>query len=155
MKINVRRIILSGSAVMAGALLLIQVVPYGRQHENPPSVAEPVWDSSQTREIAARACFDCHSNQTRWPWYSNVAPASWLLQRHVDEGRRAVNFSEWTRRDEKNELAEAMAEGEMPPASYMLLHPEARLSETEKRALTRGLSATLAASGAAVSGDDD
>ena len=60
-------------AVVALALL-IQLVPYGRAHTNPPVVAEPNWDSPQTRELAVRACFDCHSNETTWPWYSNIAP---------------------------------------------------------------------------------
>src|SRR6478735_10619944 len=75
----------------------IQFVPYGHAHTNPPVRLEPAWDSPQTRELAARACFDCHSNLTKWPWYSNVAPVSWLIQRDVDGGRAALNFSEWNK----------------------------------------------------------
>ena len=155
MPFNVRRILVGSAVALGGALLLIQLVPYGRQHHNPPTVAEPSWDSARTRELAARACFDCHSNQTRWPWYANVAPASWLLQSHVDEGRRAVNFSAWGRSEEEAELVDAMAEGEMPPASYLLLHGHARLGEQEKRELARGLDATLAASGIAAGAERD
>src|SRR5581483_2821093 len=84
-------------AAGAALFLLAQAVPYDRSHTNPPVTAEPRWDSPQTRELAARACFDCHSNLTTWPWYSNVAPISWLVQRDVDGGRSALNFSEWNK----------------------------------------------------------
>ena len=88
-------------AAMAVALLAIQLAPYGRDHTNPPARREPAWDSPQTRSLAARACFDCHSNETVWPWYSNVAPFSWLVQRDVDKGRKDLNFSEWDRAQEE------------------------------------------------------
>jgi mono/diheme cytochrome c family protein len=124
--------------------LLIQVVPYGRNHANPPVVAEPAWDSPQTRALADRACFDCHSNQTRWPWYANVAPASWLVQRDVDEGRRRLNFSEWNRSQQAAGAAPFVVEsGEMPPPQYLPLHPEAQLSAAERQALAQGLKATI------------
>jgi hypothetical protein len=95
--------------------------------------------------LAARACFDCHSNETIWPWYSNIAPISWLVQRDVDEGRRAVNFSEWNRpQKEAREAAKTVREGEMPPWIYTIRSASARLSVTEKEALARGLAVTLA-----------
>jgi hypothetical protein len=123
----------------------IQAVPYGRRHENPPVLAEPSWDTPQTRGLAARACFDCHSNETIWPWYSNIAPISWLVQRDVDQGRRAVNFSEWNRpQKEAHEAAKTVREGEMPPWIYTIRSASARLSVTEKEALARGLAVTLA-----------
>ncbi|HEX7229427.1 MAG TPA: heme-binding domain-containing protein [Candidatus Binatia bacterium] len=78
-------------------LLAIQLIPYGHDHTNPPVHAEPAWDNPRTRELAARACFDCHSDQTVWPWYSNIAPISWLIQRDVEKGRSELNFSEWNR----------------------------------------------------------
>jgi Haem-binding domain len=133
-------------AVLAVAALLaaIQLVPYGRAHENPPVVQEPRWDQPETRTLAVRACFDCHSNETRWPWYSSVAPMSWLVQRDVDEGREALNFSEWQRTyKEAGESADEVNEGEMPLQTYVLLHPEARLSLAERKALAQGLTATL------------
>jgi hypothetical protein len=118
----------------------IQAIPYGRDHTNPPLRDEPRWDSARTRDLAKRACFDCHSNETVWPWYSNVAPVSWLVQRDVDEGRAELNFSEWSRpREEGYEPAESVAEGEMPPRLYSLLHAEARLDAAEREALIRGL----------------
>ena len=127
-----------------GLLLLIQLVPYGRDHSNPPVVREPDWDRPRTRELAVRACFDCHSNETRWPWYSHVAPVSWLLQRDVNEGRRVVNFSEWHRPyEEASESAETVTEGEMPPWYYVIVHPPAELTPEEKEDLVRGLTATF------------
>ena len=74
---------------------LIQLVPYGRDHQNPPVTKEIAWDSARSRELAAGACYDCHSNLTTWPWYSNVAPVSWLVTADVQGGRDAVNFTEW------------------------------------------------------------
>ncbi|MFN8638919.1 MAG: heme-binding domain-containing protein [Dehalococcoidia bacterium] len=133
---------LIGLVVLA---LGIQLVPYGRSHTNPPVLAEPTWDSPRTRELAARACFDCHSNETVWPWYSNVAPVSWLVQRDTDEGRGELNFSEWTNPKPRRagQAAEAIREGGMPPALYLPTHPEARLSAAEKDELLKGVIATM------------
>lgn len=147
---KLRRILLVLLAILAAGFLLIQLVPYGRAHDNPPVVQEPNWDSPQTRELAARACFDCHSNTTVWPWYSNVAPVSWLVQQHVDEGREHLNFSDWNQshdehghdEHEAEELGESVLEGEMPPANYLLNHPEAKLTDDERAALAAGLLAT-------------
>lgn len=126
-------------------LVLIQLVPYGRAHTNPPVVQEPAWDSPTTRALAKRACFDCHSNETAWPWYTNVAPVSWMIQRHVDEGRQKLNFSDWgnSREREVDEIAEVILEGEMPLPNYLPMHPEARLTPAEKQALIDGLNASL------------
>jgi hypothetical protein len=104
---------------------------------------EPGWDSSQTRALASRACFDCHSNETKWPWYSHVAPVSWLVQRDVELGRGTLNFSEWDRPQEGAEAVEAVQEGEMPPRIYLVAHPEARLPPAEYRQLVAGLAATF------------
>jgi hypothetical protein len=123
-------------------LLLIQLVPYGRDHTNPAVVSEPAWDSPATRATAVMACFDCHSNQTVWPWYSNIAPISWLLQRDVDEGRHDLNFSTWTP-GQGLDAAALVSSGQMPPFRYELAHPEARLSEADKAAFIEGLTATL------------
>ncbi|MBE0685739.1 MAG: heme-binding domain-containing protein [Anaerolineaceae bacterium] len=123
--------------------LLIQLIPLGRQHANPPVVQEPQWDSAQTRELAQRACFDCHSNETVWLWYSNVAPVSWLVQRDVNEGREKLNFSDWGSVREKDAIIEVIQEGEMPMPIYLIMHPEARLTSAEKEALIRGLQATI------------
>ena len=127
---------------------LIQAVPYGRSHSNPPVTQEPKWDSAQTRALAQRACFDCHSNLTKWRWYSNIAPISWLVQRDVDGGRGTLNFSEWNKPMDSSagDVADAIRSGSMPPWFYVLLHSGAKLSSAEKDALVRGLDATFAAS---------
>ncbi len=144
-----------GIALVLAGFLLIQLVPYGRDHANPPVTGEPAWDSAATRALAVRACFDCHSNETAYPWYSNVAPVSWLLARHVSEGRHKLNFSTWaTGRQEAEHVARLITKGEMPSWDYVLMHPEARLTDAEKQQLIDGLAKTLGVSGEA-GGDDD
>ena len=106
------------------------------------------------------ACYDCHSYETVWPWYAHVAPASWFLTRHVNEGRRHLNFSDWgnyppSRADHKlEEVIEMVEEGEMPLSSYVPLHPEAKLSGDDRAAIVewaRGLRAEMGVAG----GDED
>jgi mono/diheme cytochrome c family protein len=129
---------------LLGAFVAIQLVPYGRDHTNPPVAGEPAWDAPATRALAKQACFDCHSNETEWPAYASVAPVSWLVQHDVDEGRAALNFSEWTRpQKEAKEAAKEVREGEMPPAAYTLIHAHARLSPADLDRLTQGLTQTL------------
>ena len=129
-----------GAGGLIALLLAIQLVPYGHQHTNPPVGTEPAWPSAQTRQLAVRACYDCHSNQTVWPWYSNIAPMSWLVQRDVIEGRARVNFSQWNR-SRTGGLAEPVQKGSMPPWYYVLLHPQAQLSPSERQTLVQGLTA--------------
>jgi hypothetical protein len=127
-------------------LVAIQFVPYGRPTPNPAVRREPNWDSPRTRELAARACFDCHSNQTRYPWYSYVAPASWLVNKDIDEARSKMNFSEWDLiQREAMAAPEEIEKGNMPLPVYLPLHPEAWLSAEEKAELIHGLEATFQA----------
>jgi mono/diheme cytochrome c family protein len=143
---------------LLGLLLVIQLVPYGRDHTNPPVVAEPAWDSPATRALFVRACADCHSNQTTWPWYSHVAPASWLISRDVVEGREKFNISMWgQQRNEGDEAAETVREGEMPLWFYLPLHSEAKLTPAEQQQFIVGLAATFGEkhSGQSDGGDDD
>jgi len=141
------RIIVRSAVVAIGLFIAIQLVPYGHEHNNPPVVREPAWDSAATRELARRACFDCHSNQTVWPWYAGIAPVSWLIYNDVVEGRGKLNFSDWLggrREGEKaGEIRKEIEEGEMPPIQYRLAHPGARLSGEEKGLLIKGLTATV------------
>jgi len=128
---------------MLALFFLIQMIPYGHQHTNPPVLQEPNWDSSQTRELTQRACFDCHSNEVVWPWYSNVAPVSWWVQHDVEEGRQRLNFSDWSRVREPGEIPETVREGEMPPSQFLITHPKARLTQAEVNALANGLRTTV------------
>ncbi len=128
--------------------LVIQLVPYGRSHDNPPTIAEPQWSSVRVRQLTRDACFDCHSNETTWPWYSNVAPVSWMVQHDVDSGRATLNFSEWNRPQEAepDEIADVVKSGEMPPWYYRIAHPNSRLSGAERAALAAGLAQTVRSS---------
>ena len=141
-----KRIFTKALLGVAALMLLIQMVPYGRDHSNPSNRNEPAWDRTETRELARRACFDCHSNETVWPGYAQIAPISWFIQHDVVEGRQKLNFSEWQRpQEESQEAAKSVREREMPPWTYTALHPEARLSPEERSALIRGLEATIGA----------
>lgn len=129
-------------AILVALVVLIQLVPYGRAHTNPPVKTEPQWNSPETKMLAKRACYDCHSNETHWPWYSNIAPLSWLVQDHVDEGREHLNFSEWDRpQKHAQDAAEEVEEREMPLGNYLWLHPGARLSDAEVQTLAAGFKA--------------
>jgi len=121
--------------VLALVLLAIQAIPVDRR--NPP-VEQRIAASTEVRAILRRACFDCHSHETVWPWYSRIAPISWLIAHDVHEGRDKFNLSTWNRlrpRQESKARKEAwdeVSEGEMPPWRYLVLHPRARLSPEDK-----------------------
>jgi len=138
-----QRLLMAGLGVLGG-LALLQLVPYGHSHLDPPSRGEPPWDSPQTQALFARTCGDCHSNATVWPWYSNLAPLSWLVERDVTEGRYQLDVSEWPDASgEAFQAAELYSSGRMPPDFYLLLHPEARLAPADRQALIAGLAATF------------
>jgi hypothetical protein len=137
--------------VAGGAVLLfglIQLIPLNQT--NPPVVTQVNWDSPQTQELFTRACADCHSNETVWPWYSKIAPVSWLVTRDVNEGREHFNLSNLGSMNARKlsempqEIAEVVQEGEMPMPIYLPLHPSANLSAAEKQSLVTGLQQTLA-----------
>lgn len=126
-------------------LVLIQLIPFGRDHKNPPVTGTPQWDSPRTEKLFNRACKDCHSNQTIWPWYSSIAPVSWLTGIDVKIGRAKFNVSEWGRegKNKGDEAAEETRKGKMPPWFYLPAHPEAKLTTSEKDELVKGLVATF------------
>ena len=143
------RIVAQVLAVAVTAIAVMQLVPYGRNRSVPPDGVQVAFDSPRTESLARRACFDCHSNRTKWPWYASIAPVSWRVQSHVDEGREALNFNALDATSKSGaeaveEAGETITEGEMPPADYLLMHPEARLNPAEKSDLARGLEATFA-----------
>lgn len=130
-----RTLVLAGLGALA-LLLAIQLVPYGHAHSNPPVTRAAKWPPGPGRQIAEAGCYDCHSNFTDWRWYSNVAPFSWLVQHDVEDGRGALDFSEWDRpQPDAGELAAVISSGEMPPLQYTLIHRSAKLSSTEKKQL--------------------
>ena len=130
--------IIIGGLVLFG---LIQLIPIDRT--NPPTTQEPKWSSPEARTLVQKSCFQCHSNQTEWPWYSYIAPASWLIKFDVVRGRDQFNFSEWDRNPgELDEMVREIQRGSMPPLQYTLFHPDARLSNQQKQALIDALTTT-------------
>jgi hypothetical protein len=137
-----RRLLLRAGLGLLAVAVLLQLVPYGRDHTNPLVTQDAPWPDGRARELATAACYDCHSNETRWPLQSYVAPFSWMVARDVEEGRAALNFSTWDEDDgEADDAAEAVADASMPPRRYLLAHPDATLSDAERRILFDALEA--------------
>ena len=130
-----------GVKVALGVVVVLVVMPLVRPTRENPAVTGDLVTPPDVKSVLKKACYDCHSNETVWPWYSNVAPVSWLVARDVNEGRKHLNFSVWEsyeqkRKDKKlEEIGEEVSEGEMPMAIYVPLHPEAKLSDAEKKLL--------------------
>ena len=139
-----RKILKIALGACLGALVVAQF--FRPEKANPPSEPASSFEAAvrpphQVAAIVKRACRDCHSNETVWPWYSNVSPASWLVAQDVQEGRTHLNLSEWTRfgREKASsrirEMCEQVREGQMPPWYYRPLHPRAGLNQAEMDAL--------------------
>ncbi len=133
-----------GIGLLALLMVAFQVAPV--EKTNPPVTNEPQWDSPQTQALVEKSCFDCHSNETVWPWYADFGPTRILVRNHVEEGRGELNFSEYNGHVNINEIIEVIDEGEMPPWDYVLMHPDAKLSDNEKAQLITGLKATFSSS---------
>jgi len=140
---NVKRLVVAA----IGVFVLLQLVPYGGDRRNPPVVAEPSWDTPETRALVKRGCFDCHSHETRWPWYGKIAPSSWLVYYDVVTARAKLNFSDWQDGILPGEnpklIQRLVTSGAMPPFRYRILHPEARFSDAEKKRLLEGIRRTM------------
>jgi len=133
---------LTRTIIGAGALvfLMIQLIPRSRQ--NPP-VTQDIAAPPQVESILRRACYDCHSNETRWPWYAHVAPVSWLEVHDVERGRSHLNFSAWDKYSDDPEtvirklrnIDKVMHNGTMPLWYYLPEHAPARLSDTDRQVI--------------------
>jgi hypothetical protein len=122
--------------------ILIQFIPIDRT--NPPTTSEPKWSSPEARALVLKNCGQCHSNNTEWPWYSYIAPASWLIKFDVVNGRSQFNFSEWDQNPGYiGDMVEAIQEGKMPPMQYTLFHPGSKLDPQQKQSLIDALSSSL------------
>jgi hypothetical protein len=134
------RRIRSIAAAGAVVLVLIQLVPMSRS--NPP-ISQDVAAPSKVEPVLRRACYDCHSNQTRWPWYAHVAPVSWLVVRDVERGRRHLNFSTWDKYADDPEtvirklrnIDKVMHNGSMPLWYYASAHSDAHLNDADRQAI--------------------
>ena len=140
---NATKLLLSVALMFVAAqIVAAQFAPVALT--NPP-VRSDLAAPSEIKSILRRACYDCHSNETTWPWYSHVAPASWLIRNHVLEGRRRLNFSLWgdyaydpgTEAQKLNEIAKFATNAKMPPWYYWATHPGARLTRIEREAVAR------------------
>jgi hypothetical protein len=132
------RVALAVLAVFVAA----QLIPEPRT--NPPVSREIRWDAPETRALTQRACFDCHTNHTVWPWYSRVAPTSFLVVSHVNDGRARLNFSEWDHANASfDDVDRMVTSGRMPIWNYVLIHPAAKLTPAETQRLLAGLRATF------------
>ena len=131
--------IVIGGLVLFG---LIQLIPIDRT--NPPTTQEPKWSSPEARALVKDHCFQCHSNETEWPWYSYIAPASWLIKYDVVRGRDQFNFSEWDQNPGTlSQMVRQIQRGSMPPIQYTLFHPRSNMNAQQKQALIDALTATL------------
>jgi hypothetical protein len=137
---------LGGKVAIAGVIVFagLQLIPV--DHSNPPAVASHSIFATdalppKVEAVLRRSCQDCHSNETHWPWYSYVAPMSWIVASDVHKARRQMNFSEWAGYSEKkreerlNGICEQVVNGDMPEGKYALIHRRARVSEDERRAV--------------------
>jgi hypothetical protein len=140
---NIRRMLVIAAIVLAVVgVLMVAVGTFAVARTNPPVTTTIQWDSPETEALVRRACFDCHSNETVWPWYTYVAPMAFLISNHVEEGRDNLNFSTDTR-FETREMRQEIERGNMPLPQYLPLHPEAQLTDAEKQQLIAGLQATF------------
>lgn len=128
--------------------LIIQFIPVDKN--NPPTIGE-ITPPLEVKSILQRSCYDCHSHQTVWPWYSRIAPVSWLIAHDVKEGRDHLNFSTWSAYNQRQqlklyeEIQEVIEKNEMPLKSYLWIHPSAKLTNADKRILKAWLSTTPSA----------
>ena len=129
---------------LVAVFVLIQFVPYGRDHTDPPVTNSFKWTSMQAKAIARRSCYDCHSNHTKYWWAVDIAPFSWLAAHDIQDGRARLNFSEWTG-SLSTPVLESAVSNNMPPLQYTLLHPHAKLSAADKQTLLDGFQQSVAA----------
>src|SRR6266404_877208 len=130
--------------IVLGLFILIQFVRPARTNpavDESQTIAAHTQMTPQVKDILDRSCRDCHSNQTVWPWYTNVAPISWWLSNHVNEGRQNLNLSEWGKLDQDRQdrklrqICDEVSDGVMPLSSYVPMHPQAKLSAEDKKTL--------------------
>ncbi len=124
--------------------ITIQFIPSSFSRINPPVTGEPKWDSPETRTTFLKTCADCHSNESRFPWYSSIAPVSWLIENDIRKGRKHFNVSEWNISERGGEkTTEEVQRGAMPIGPYLLMHPESNLTIAEKKKFLEGLMKTF------------
>jgi hypothetical protein len=153
-----RKVIPGAVLVLLVAFIVIQFVP-GAARDNPPAAA-PAEFPPPVESVLRAACMDCHSNETRWPWYSKVAPTSWFVTRDVQRARAVLNFSEWGNvpLERRYALLQAIwnnvVERDMPHKPYALMHPRIELSAADRKTVGDWLNERIVAIEQAQSDDD-
>ncbi len=144
------QIVLGVAMLIVAAFVSLQLIPSEkispdyRFPGNPPVNQQFQWDSPQTEQLAHSACYDCHSNETRYPWYAHVAPVSWLINDDVNFARDALNFSTWSKSDiDLQDMIDQIQDGAMPKPIYLPFHAEANLTAEQKAQFIAGLRATF------------
>ncbi len=131
--------------VIAAVIIIMQLYPFPRpeiSENNPDDLLKTAEVPENIASMLRSACYDCHSNETVYPWYANIAPVKWWLYDHINEGREDLNFSEWNsfsksdKAEMLDDISTEVSEGEMPLKSYPLTHPGAKLSDADREALT-------------------
>jgi hypothetical protein len=128
---------------IAMAVIILVAAQFVRFPRTNPPVSGDLAAPSKVREIIRHACYDCHSNETRWPWYNQIAPASWLASRHVMRARARLNFSAWTdyaydpgtETHKLDEIEKLIKNRAMPPWYYRMMHPQARITDAQRVAV--------------------
>ena len=137
---------------LLAALVVIQFFhpkPNKSKGEQPHYIGSSFFVPDDVRSILAKACLDCHSNNTRYPWYSNIQPVDWWMNKHIRNGKKGLNFDEYTSRslrfqyNKMKDLVEQVKEGDMPLNSYTWIHKDARLTQEEKDKLINWANANM------------
>jgi len=145
-KRSLKKIALWTIVGLIALFVLIQFIPYGRDHAEQPATNPFKWSSPTAEAVAKESCYDCHSNETKWWWAVKIAPFSWLAQHDIDGAQEVFNFSEWDGSLTTEALQNAINDN-MPPLQFTLLHPNAKLNDAEKQTLVQGFQDSLAANG--------
>ena len=148
-----KKLLLAAAAVFA----LIQFFPPAPDKTNPPidparTLASAMKPPQAVHRIFERACFDCHSNETKWPWYADVAPVSWIIRQHVIDGREHLNFSEWLKPGETKftswsdleDICKAVQNNSMPLFGYDWVHSSAKLAPADRQAICAWVNSAIA-----------
>ncbi len=147
MRVKAKKILTTLTTGIAGCLLIAQFITIQRTN---PALKGDLAAPPQIKSLLRGACYDCHSNETRWPWYTYIAPVSWLVEHDVERGRQELNFSEWgsyyatTRRRKLQWMYRALSEETMPPWTYRILHPGTGFTQKDLMALEHWIEAEIA-----------
>lgn len=153
-----RKLLIRIVAVIVVLFVLLQLVSFvvpAFARTNPAVTYQVQWSSPEAEALARTACYDCHSNDTQWPWYGYIAPVSWLVAKDVNEAREVFNFSTGEGEFEADEMIDEIREGGMPLPNYVSMHPDAKLTDAQKQTLIDGIEASIHENPAGAGGEEN